>query len=194
VADFVIGITGASGSIYGVRLIQELAGAGHTVHVVVTTAGKSVMKEELGVSGFYHTDHLGQAETRSRVKIWENDRFDAPFISGSSAPDGVVLIPCSVGMLAAVANGISGNMLERIADVALKEGKKLILVVRETPLNLIHLENMVKAARAGALILPAMPAFYHHPTTVDDIVNFIVGKVLNLMGIKHELFKGWGRE
>lgn len=192
--DFVIGITGASGSIYGVRLIQELSRAGYTVHVVVTTAGKSVMKEEVGVSGFDHMDQLGLAETSSKIKIWENDTFDAPFISGSSAPDGVVLIPCSVGMLATVANGISGNMLERIADVALKERRKLILVVRETPLNLIHLENMVKAARAGALILPAMPAFYHHPKTVDDIVNFIVGKVLNLMGIKHNLFMAWGKE
>ena len=112
-------------------------------------------------------------------------------MSGSNAPEAVVIIPCSVGKLSAIANGISSNLLERMADVAIKERKQLILVVRETPLSLIHLENMVKVARAGAQILPAMPAFYHHPKKIDDMVNFIVGKVLNLLKIEHQLFKGW---
>lgn len=193
-SDYVIGITGASGSIYGIRLIQELGRRNHNVNVVITSAGKQVMNEELGVFGFEQMDKLGLAEISNNVRIWENDNFEAPFMSGSNAPEAVVIIPCSMGKLAAVANGISGNLLERIADVALKERKQLILVVRETPISLIHLENMVKVAKAGGQILPAMPAFYHHPETVDDLVNFIVGKVLNLLGIEHNLFKGWRKE
>lgn len=193
-ADFLIGITGASGTIYGIRLIQELGRRKHNVNVVITSAGKKVMMEELGVSSLEQRDKLGLAETSFNVKIWENDNFEAPFMSGSNAPEAVVIIPCSMGKLAAVANGISGNLLERLADVALKEKRKLILVARETPLSLIHLENMVKAAKAGATILPAMPAFYHHPETINDMVDFIVGKVLNILGIEHKLFKGWRKD
>ena len=193
-SDYVIGITGASGSIYGIRLIQELGRRNHNVNVVITSAGKKVMAEELGVASIEQMDKLGLAETSNNVRIWENDDFEAPFMSGSIAPEAVVIIPCSMGKLAAVANGISGNLLERIADVALKERKQLILVVRETPLSLIHLENMVKVTKAGGQILPAMPAFYHHPKTIDDMVNFVVGKVMNLLRIKHNLFKGWRKE
>ena len=193
-SDFVVGITGASGSIYGVRLIQELGLRKHTVNVVITSAGKQVMYEELGVYSFEQIEKLGLSEIGNSVKIWGNNNFEAPFMSGTNAPEAVIIIPCSVGKLAAIANGISGNLLERTADVALKERKRLILVVRETPLSLIHLENMVKVARAGAEILPAMPAFYHHPKTIDDMVNFIVGKVLNLLRIEHDLFKGWRKE
>jgi flavin prenyltransferase len=189
-SKYVIGITGASGSIYGTRLIQELNLRNHVVDVVITSAGKMVMKEELGVSGV-DIRKLGLSKVKSSLRIWENNDFEAPFLSGSNPPDAVVIVPCSMGKLAAVANGISGNVLERTADVALKERKPLILVVRETPLSLIHLENMVKVAKAGAQILPAMPAFYHHPKTIDDMVNFIVGKVLNLLRIEHGLFKGW---
>jgi flavin prenyltransferase len=194
-SNYVVGITGASGSIYGVRLIRELALRKHRIDVVITNAGKQVMKEELGVSAFKTaTDKLGLSKIKGQMTIWENDNFEAPFMSGSSAPEAVIIIPCSMGKLAAVANGISDNLLERTADVALKEKKQLILVVRETPFSLIHLENMVKIARAGAQILPAMPAFYHHPKTIDDMVNFVVGKVLNLLRIEHNLFKGWRRE
>lgn len=189
-----VGITGASGSIYGVRLIQELGLRKHNVNVIITSAGKKVMMEELGVSGLEQMDKMGLAEISSQVKIWENDDLDAPFISGSNAPKAVVIIPCSMGKLAAVANGISSNLLERAADVSLKERRQLILVVRETPLSLIHLENMLKVARAGAQVLPAMPAFYHHPETVSDMVDFIVGKVLNLLGVKHQLFKRWRKD
>lgn len=193
-SNYVVGITGASGSIYGIRLIQQLALKKHTVNVVVTSAGKMVMKEELGVSGLGKMDKLGLSKVKNNIKIWENNNFEAPFMSGSSAPEAVIIIPCSVGKLAAIANGISGNLVERTADVALKEKRQLILVVRETPLSLIHLENMVKVTRAGAHILPAMPAFYHHPKTIDDMVNFVVGKVLNLLRIEHNLFKSWGKE
>ena len=186
-----VGITGASGSIYGVRLVQELAKKKHRVDVVVTSAGKMVMREELGVSGFADMEKLGLSGIRKQIKIWENDNFKAPFMSGSNAPEAVVICPCSMGKLAALANGISGNLIERTADVALKERRQMILVVRETPLSLVHLENMVRAARAGAQILPAMPAFYHHPRTIDDMVDFVVGKILGLLRIEHNLFKGW---
>jgi 4-hydroxy-3-polyprenylbenzoate decarboxylase len=192
--DYVIGITGASGSIYGIRLVHELALKKHSVNVVITSAGKKVMLEELGTTQFDKIDSPGRAAIGEYVTVWENDNFEAAFMSGSSAPDAVIIIPCSMGKLAAIANGMSGNLLERTADVALKERRQLILVVRETPLNLIHLENMLKAAQAGAQILPAMPAFYHHPKTIDDMVNFIVGKVLHLLGIEHNLFRGWRRE
>ncbi len=188
-SEYVIGITGASGSIYGVRLIQELASRKHGVNVVITSAGKQVMKEELGTA-----DIRKLVKVKGNIKVWENDNFEAPFMSGSAAPEAVIIIPCSVGKLAAIANGISSNLIERTADVALKEKRQLILVVRETPLSLIHLENMTQVARAGAHILPAMPAFYHHPKTIDDMVNFVVGKVLNALGIEHSLFKAWRKE
>jgi flavin prenyltransferase len=193
-SNYVVGITGASGSIYGIRLIQQLALKKHTVNVVITSAGKMVMKEELGVSGLGKMDKLELSKVKGNIKVWENNDFEAPFMSGSSAPEAVIIIPCSVGKLAAIANGISGNLVERTADVALKEKRQLILVVRETPLSLIHLENMVKVTKAGAQILPAMPAFYHHPKTIDDMVNFVVGKVLNLLRIEHNLFKSWRKE
>ncbi len=193
-ADFVVGITGASGSIYGIRLIRELFLRKYEVHVIVTSAGKKVMDEELGSSDIKKIIRSDFPKMKAHLKIWENNDFRAPFLSGSNAPKAVIMCPCSVGKLAAIANGISSNLLERTADVALKEQRKLVLVVRETPLSLIHLENMVKVAKAGGQILPAMPAFYHHPQTIDDMVNFIVGKVLNILGIKHTLFKAWGEK
>jgi len=192
--DYVIGITGASGSIYGVRLIHELVSRKHHVDVVITNAGKKVMEEELGISGSKEIKNLLVSPKNVQIRIYENDDFTAPFMSGSNAYEAVIIIPCSVGKLAAIANGISGNLLERTADVALKEKRPLVLVIRETPLSLIHLENMVKVVKAGARVLPAMPAFYHHPKTIDDMVNFIVGKVLNLLRIEHNLLKGWGGE
>lgn len=190
-ADYVIGITGASGSIYGIRLIQELAERNHHVNAVITNAGMKVMEEELGISEPRGISKLLVSRKKVQVSLWQNDDFTAPFMSGSNPFEAVVVIPCSVGKLAAIANGISGNLLERTADVALKEKRELILVVRETPLSLIHIENMMKAAKAGAQIMPAMPAFYHHPKTIDDMVNFIVGKVLNLLKIEHNLLRGW---
>lgn len=192
-ANFVVGITGASGSIYGIRLIEELLKNNFFVNVVVTSAGKKVMKEEIGEEDLRLLIEKRNAKVIDNMQVWENNNFEAPFMSGSNSPNAVIIIPCSVGKLAAIANGISNNLLERIADVALKENKQLILVVRETPLSLIHLENMVKVAKAGAKILPAMPAFYHHPQTLDDIIDFIVGKVFNLLNIEHNLFKPWRR-
>ncbi len=182
-----VGITGASGSIYGVRLVEGLLKNGYGVDLVITSAGERVMAGEL--PGFDFKKDFGKEG--ARLRVWENDDYSAAFLSGSRAPRTVIIIPCSMGTLGALANGISSNLLERAADVVLKEKKQLILVPRETPLNLIHLENMAKLARAGADILPAMPAFYHSPKDVDDLVNFIVGKVFDLLGIEHHLFKRW---
>ncbi len=191
-AEYIVGITGASGSIYGVRLVHELSAKNHHVHVVVTSAGMQVMAEELRVSGSREIMRLLTSRRKARVRMWQNDDFTAPFMSGSNAFEAVVVIPCSVAKLASIANGISGNLLERVADVALKEKRQLVLVVRETPLSIVHLENMLRVAKAGAHIMPAMPAFYHNPKTVDDIVDFIVGKVLNLLRVEHTLLRGWG--
>jgi 4-hydroxy-3-polyprenylbenzoate decarboxylase len=189
-SEYVVGITGASGSIYGIRLVEELAKKNVHVHVVITSAGKKVMAEEIGTSDFFDAVK-GRHTKKENMTLWDKDDFTAPFMSGSSAPDAVIVIPCSVGKLAVLSNGISTNLLERTADVALKERKQLILVVRETPFSIIHLENMLRMAKAGAEIMPAIPAFYHHPKTVSDMVDFIVGKVLNLLNMKHKLFKRW---
>jgi len=192
---FTIGITGASGAVYGVRLAQEILKNGHKLHLVVTEAGWQVFREEL----------LWDTEDRERC-IEENfasygkDRlhyhtlrdFNAPIASGSYQNDGMVIIPCSMGTLSGIAHGASGNLLERTADVMLKESRKLILVPRETPLHKIHLENMLKVTEAGGKIVPAMPGFYHLPKSMDDLVNFLVGKVLDNLGVHHELFTRWG--
>jgi 4-hydroxy-3-polyprenylbenzoate decarboxylase len=170
--------------------VEELARKNYHVHVVITSAGKKVMAEELGTSDLFYAMN-GQHAEKDNITVWDNDDFTAPFMSGSSAPDALIVIPCSAGKLAALSNGISTNLLERTGDVVLKEGKQLILVVRETPFSIIHLQNMLSVAKAGAQIVPAIPAFYHHPKTVSDVVDFIVGKVLNLLNIKHKLFKRW---
>jgi 4-hydroxy-3-polyprenylbenzoate decarboxylase len=192
---FTIGITGASGAVYGVRLAQEILKSGHKVHLVVTEAGWQVFREEL----------LWDTEDRSTC-IEENFAaygkenffyhtlrdFNAPIASGSYQNDGMVIIPCSMGTLSGIAHGASGNLLERTADVMLKESRKLIIVPRETPLHKIHLENMLKVTEAGGKIVPAMPGFYHLPKSMDDLVNFLVGKVLDSLGVHHELFTRWG--
>ncbi len=195
----VVGITGASGSIYGLRLIAELLAADHQVSVLLTNAGRQVTAFETGLD-------LADEAAECQAQLWEYfnctgrlqyyaiDDFFAPVASGSSAPDAVVICPCSMGTAGRIAAGLSDNLLERAADVALKERRQLVLVPRETPFNQIHLENLLRLAQAGATILPAMPGFYHQPQTLDDLVTFVVGKVLDTLGISHQLFKPWGAE
>ncbi|PLY00009.1 MAG: aromatic acid decarboxylase [Desulfuromonas sp.] len=195
--SIVVGITGASGSIYGLRLIAELLRADQQVTVLLTNAGRQVLAFETGVKISAEAvealpqlrDYFGAGEELSHFAL--NDFF-APPASGSNAPAAVVICPCSMGTAGRIAAGLSDNLLERAADVALKEGKRLLLVPRETPFNQIHLENLLRLSRAGAQILPAMPAFYQQPETVDDLVNFVVGKVLDNLGIAHQLFERWG--
>ncbi|MGC4376289.1 flavin prenyltransferase UbiX [Fictibacillus sp. Mic-4] len=191
---FTVGITGASGAIYGVRLVQELLKAGCRIHLIVTEAGWQVFREELGWNTEDRTTIINthfQSENGELHYHTLRD-FNAPIASGSYQNKGMVIMPCSMGTLSGIANGASGNLLERTADVMLKEGRKLLLVPRETPLNRIHLENMLKVTDAGGKIVPAMPGFYHLPKTLDDIVNFLVGKVMDTLGVHHDLFTRWG--
>ena len=195
----VVGITGASGSIYGLRLIAELLAADHQVNVLLTNAGRQVTAFETGLKlESRASDSQAQLQEyfncASRLQYYAIDDFFAPIASGSSAPDAVVICPCSMGTAGRIAAGLSDNLLERAADVALKERRQLVLVPRETPFNQIHLENLLRLAQAGGTILPAMPGFYHQPQRLDDLVTFVVGKILDALGISHQLFKRWGTD
>ncbi|MDH5680406.1 MAG: UbiX family flavin prenyltransferase [Spirochaetota bacterium] len=180
-----VGITGASGSILGVTLLKELLGAGVDVSLIVTDTAKKVCPYETGIEPGNLAKELGITEYDI------HDLFAAPS-SGSYLLDALVIIPCSMGTLSRVAQGNSGNLLERVADVQLKERRKLILCPRESPLNNIHLNNMLTLSQSGAIICPPAISFYSKPKTVEDIINFQVGKVLDLVSIRHDLFRRWG--
>jgi 4-hydroxy-3-polyprenylbenzoate decarboxylase len=192
-----VALTGASGSIYGLRLMEELVGRGFLLTVCVSASGQQVCREETGLdlSGDPLSatarlcKHLG---VKLGVEVTAPDNLFVAAASGSAAPEAMVVAPCSMGTLGRIACGASSNLIERSADVMLKERRPLLLVPRETPLSEIHLENMLKLARAGGRIIPAMPAFYHRPESVDDLVNFMVGKVLDQLGVPNDLFKRWG--
>ena len=193
----VVSITGASGSIYGIRLVAELLRAGRQVTLLLTDAGRQVAALETDLQVPEKSTACREALRRyfqvdDRLDYFPLHDFFAPIASGSSAPDAVVVCPCSMGTVGRIAAGLSDNLLERVADVALKERRPLLLVPRETPFNQLHLENLLRLSRAGARILPAMPGFYQQPQTLDDVVNFVVGKVLDNLGIAHQLFKRWG--
>ncbi|WP_096434866.1 UbiX family flavin prenyltransferase [Alteribacter populi] len=190
---FTVGITGASGAVYGVRLVNALLKADHQVHLIVTEAGWQVFYHEL------NEDTTDRASCLERLFLNEKDLqihtlqdFSAPIASGSYKNDGMIIIPCSMGTMAKIAQGISSNLLERTADVMLKEKRPLVIVPRETPLHSIHLGNMKIIGDMGGLIVPAMPGFYHQPQTLDDVINFVVGKVLDQLDVSHDLFTRWG--
>jgi flavin prenyltransferase len=193
----IVTVTGASGSVYGMRTVEQLVLAGHDVTVVFTAAGREVTAFELGFDVPAENAAAALAAflelpTVERLRVVApDDMFDA-IASGSHRTDAMIVVPCSMGFVAAVANGLSNDLPQRAADVMLKERRPLVLVPRETPLSLIHLRNLTAAAEAGAVIVPAMPAFYAKPETVDDLVNFVVGKVLDLLDVDHELFNRWG--
>ena len=195
--DLVVAITGASGSPYGVRLLDVLLRAGRTVHLVISPAATQVMERELGVSidlnRFDPTLLLKNADL-SRLHYHHFRDFSAGIASGSFRTAGMAICPCSMGTVAAVAHGTSENLIHRAADVHLKERRKLILVPRETPLGLIQLRNLTAVAEAGAVVLPAMPAFYTLPKSVDDMVDFVVGRVCDQLGVEHRLFPRWGTD
>jgi len=181
-----VAITGASGSTYGMRLAEELAKAGVMLEIVVSDGAKQVMD---------HEEDGGAAKALAKLKksgkVYGEDDFSAACASGSSAPDAFVVCPCSMKTLSDIANGYSKNLIRRGAEVALKEGKLLVLVPREMPFTAIQLENMLKLARLGVAIMPPQPAFYHKPKKIGDAVDFVVGKVMDRIGVKHSLFKRW---
>ncbi|WP_096200940.1 UbiX family flavin prenyltransferase [Bacillus sp. FJAT-45350] len=189
-----VGITGASGSIYGIRLVQQLLKANYKVHLIITNAGWIVFREELGLD-ITNREAVLDEQFRTYgdgLNYHPLHEYTAPIASGSYQNHGMIIIPCSMGTLSGIAQGASGNLLERTSDVMLKEGRPLLIVPRETPLNQIHLENMLKLSKVGAKILPAMPGFYHGPETMDDLINFVVGKALDNIGVEHTLFTRWG--
>jgi len=179
----IVAITGASGVIYGKRLLEELRNRNIETHLIISRAAEKVIEGELETS-------KGEIESFATY-VYDADDLCAPPVSGSFKADGMVIIPCSMKTLAGIAHGYSSNLILRAADVALKEKRRLILVPRETPLNVIHLKNMLTLAKQGVIIVPAMPAFYHGPKDVEAMVNYVVGKVLDILGLEHKLFKRW---
>jgi 4-hydroxy-3-polyprenylbenzoate decarboxylase len=180
----IIGISGATGAIYGIRLLEALAKSDVETHLVITEAAENTILME--------TDWKVE-EVKSLAKVSHDiKKLGADISSGSFLAEGMVIIPCSIKSLSGIANSFDENLLIRSADVTLKERRKLVLVVRETPLHLGHIELMLQASRMGAILLPPVPAFYFHPKTVDDLVNHTVGKVLDLFGLDHHLFSRWG--
>ncbi len=193
-----IAVTGASGSIYAERLIQESVKRFPRVYVVATSAARQVADYELPASREDGRISLRKVlsgeidpELRDIIRVFKNDDMFAPVASGSSAPTEMVVVPCSMGSLARIAQGLSSNLVERSADVVLKQRRRLIIVPRETPFNTIHLRNMLALSEAGVDIVPAMPAFYQHPKSVDDMVDFVVGRVLELLDVDHGLYRPW---
>ncbi|MCK0768248.1 MULTISPECIES: flavin prenyltransferase UbiX [Chromohalobacter] len=193
-----VALTGASGAQYGLRLIDCLVAARHQVLVLVSKAAQMVIATETDVSLPSNPERLSEAlKERSgaapgQIRCFGREDWMAPVASGSGAPSAMVICPCSTGTLSAVATGASNNLIERAADVALKERRQLILVPRETPFSAIHLEHMLTLTRMGAVILPAAPGFYHRPQTLDDMIDFIVARILNQLGIAHTLMPRWG--
>lgn len=183
----VIGLTGASCSIYGISLINKLVAMNHDVTVIFSDNGLKVAKYEL-------KKNINEMFLDKSIKIEDNKNIFAHCASGTNAPDALVIMPCSMGTLAAIAHGISSTLMHRTADVMLKEKKKMILCTREAPYSLIHLKNMVQIAEAGGVILPCSPGFYLDPKNIDDLINFMVGKVLDVLGLKHDVVPKWGEQ
>ena len=194
-----LAFTGASGMPYGLRLLECLLAAGCKVQLLYSQAAQVVAKQELE---FELSSRPSEARTAllqryaavnpEKLAVFGREEWFAPVASGSNPPDAMVVCPCSMGTLAAIAQGLADKLIERAADVVLKEGRKLVLVPRETPFSAIHLENMLRLSRAGAVILPPNPGFYHHPKSVEDIVDFVVARILDQLAVPHQLMKRWG--
>jgi flavin prenyltransferase len=193
-----LALTGASGMPYGLRLLECLLEAKVQVYLLYSQAAQIVIKQEIGETW---PSRAKEVETMLRTRyglaegllqVFGREEWFAPVASGSNPADAMVICPCTMGTLAAVAAGMSDNLIERAADVSIKEGKKLIVVPRETPYSALHLENMLKLARLGVCILPPNPGFYHHPQSVEALVDFVVARILDQLSVPHSLMKRWG--
>ncbi len=182
--SILVAVTGASGSIYGRRILEALVEAGRECWLTASPDGTAVARHELGEQPADWAGRLGMC-------YYAQGDTSAPFISGSSSPEACVIAPCSMATLGRVASGVASTTIARAADVCLKERRPLVLLVREAPLSLIHIENMRRVTRAGAIVLPASPGFYHRPQTLDDLVDFVAGKVLDVLGVPHSMFERW---
>lgn len=194
-----LALTGASGMPYGLRLLECLLAAGCRVQLLYSQAAQIVARQEMD---FELPSRPAEARTAllarfnvahpENLQVYGREEWFAPVASGSNPPDAMIVCPCTMGTLASIAQGLSDNLIERAADVVLKEGRKLVLVPRETPFSAIHLENMLRLSRTGAVILPPSPGFYQHPQSVQDIVDFVVARVLDQIGVSHTLMRRWG--
>jgi 4-hydroxy-3-polyprenylbenzoate decarboxylase len=191
----VMAVTGASGAPYAVRLLEALVERQRQVSLIVSDHGLRLLATEMGIASVGQLrDRVGDAAWDAFVRVYDDrDRGAAP-ASGSALTAGMVVCPCSMGTLSAIAVGASRSLVERAADVTLKERRRLVLVPRESPYSAIHLENMLTLTRAGAVVLPASPGFYHRPRSIDDLVDFIVARVLDHLGVEHTLVPRWGSE
>ena len=196
---YVLGIAGASGTPYARRVLEQMLGAGHDVKAVITDAGRKVLavEEDLVLTGNTEADTPTLLEWANvpdfagTFELYHHKDVAAPIASGSFAVDGMVVVPCAGGTLGRIAHGISNGLLERAADVCLKERRRLVLVPREMPLSLIHLRNMTAVTEAGAIVLPASPGFYHNPKSIDDLVDMVAGRILASLGIDSKVMKTW---
>ncbi len=193
-----LAFTGASGMPYGLRLLEWLLQADRTVYLMVSEPARMVLEQEVGlklpeaVADIYAVLAERYAPFAGVLRVYGKDDWMAPVASGAGAPDAMVVCPCTMGTLASIAGGVSRNLIERAADVVLKEKRKLILVPREMPYSAIHLENMLGLARMGAIIMPPSPGFYHHPKTTQDLVDFVVARILDHLSIHQDLIPQWG--
>ena len=199
--ELTVGITGASGTIYGHRTLQLLAACGivETVNLIMSSTAATVAQVETGVNlrdvdNARINEWLGLAADSKLIRVWRLDNLAAKPSSGSNKQAGMIIVPCSMGTLGAIASGAGTNLIHRAADVCLKEGRKLVLVPRETPYNAIHLENMLKLSHAGARILPASPGFYHRPKTIDELVDHLCNRILDQFDIPHSRKTQWTGE
>lgn len=182
----VVGITGASGVVYGLRLLKQLRRLRYETHLVVSENAKQLISHE--------TKHTWDDVKALADFCYENNAFTSRLASGSFGFDAMVIAPCTMSTAAKIAAGIADNLIARTATVCLKEQRKLVIVPRETPMSTIHLRNLAELSACGAVILPASPGFYHRPADIDGLVNFIVGKILDVLGLEHELYRRWGAE